>query len=69
MPEIPATFINSIPVGMKYILATLCSKPSVQKVRSDWMKTNLKVLSFSERKKARALKNRQPAVMKWVNGS
>jgi coenzyme F420 hydrogenase subunit beta len=42
---------------------------SVQKARSDWMKTNLKVLSFSERKKARALKNRQPAAMKWVNGS
>jgi len=42
---------------------------SVQKARSDWMKTNLKVLSFSERKKARTLKNRQPAAMKWVNGS
>ena len=42
---------------------------SVQKARNDWMKTNLKVLSFSERKKARALKNRQPTAMKWVNGS
>jgi coenzyme F420 hydrogenase subunit beta len=42
---------------------------SVQKARSDWMKTSTKVLSFSERKKARALKNRQPAAMKWVNGS
>jgi coenzyme F420 hydrogenase subunit beta len=42
---------------------------SVQKARSDWMKTNAKVLSFSDRKKARALKNRQTAAIKWVNGS
>ena len=42
---------------------------SVQKARNDWMKTSTKVLSFSERKKARTLKNRQPMAMKWVNGS
>jgi coenzyme F420 hydrogenase subunit beta len=42
---------------------------SVQKARSDWMKTNTKVLSFSDQKKARAFKNRQRAAIKWVNGS
>jgi coenzyme F420 hydrogenase subunit beta len=42
---------------------------SVQKARSNWMKTNTKVLSFSDQKKARALKNRQGAAIKWVNGS
>jgi coenzyme F420 hydrogenase subunit beta len=41
--------------------------PSVQKARSDWMRTNAKVLSFSDRKKARALKNRQAAAMKLAN--
>jgi coenzyme F420 hydrogenase subunit beta len=42
---------------------------SVQKARSDWMKTNTKVLSFSDQKRARALKNRQALATKWVNGS
>jgi coenzyme F420 hydrogenase subunit beta len=43
--------------------------PSIQKARSDWMRTNAKVLSFSDRKKARALKNRQAALMKLANVS
>lgn len=42
---------------------------SFQKARSHWMKTNAMVLSFSDRKKARALKNRQGAAMKSVNVS
>jgi coenzyme F420 hydrogenase subunit beta len=42
---------------------------SVQKARSDWMKANARILSFSDRKKARALKNRQAAAMRWANGS
>jgi len=42
---------------------------SVQKARSDWMKTNTKVISFSERKKTRALKNRQGVAVQWANES
>jgi coenzyme F420-reducing hydrogenase beta subunit len=37
---------------------------SVQKARSDWMKTNTKVISFSDQKKVRALKNRHGAAIK-----
>jgi coenzyme F420 hydrogenase subunit beta len=37
---------------------------SVQKARGDWMNTYTKVVSFSERKKSRALKNRLAAVVK-----
>lgn len=37
---------------------------SVQKARSDWMNTNAKILNFSERKKERALRNRQSAATK-----
>jgi len=42
---------------------------SVQKARSDWTRTNTKVISFSERKKARALKNRQVVTGQLVNES
>jgi coenzyme F420 hydrogenase subunit beta len=42
---------------------------SVQKARSDWMKTNTKVISFSDRKKTRALKNRQVVTGQLVNES
>jgi coenzyme F420 hydrogenase subunit beta len=42
---------------------------SVQKARSDWMKTNTKVITFSERKKTRALKNRQVVTGQLVNES
>jgi coenzyme F420 hydrogenase subunit beta len=42
---------------------------SIQKARGVWMRTNVKILSFSDRKKARALKNRQTAMMKLANVS
>jgi len=41
--------------------------PSVQKARSDWMQANTKVISFSERKKMRALKNRQAVAAQLAN--
>jgi coenzyme F420 hydrogenase subunit beta len=40
---------------------------SVQKARSDWMQANTKVISFSERKKMRALKNREAFAAQLVN--
>ena len=40
---------------------------SVQKARSDWMQANTKVISFSERKKMRALKNRQAVAAQLAN--
>ncbi len=42
---------------------------SVQKARGDWMDMNAKILDFSERKKERALKNRQVAATKIVGFS
>jgi coenzyme F420 hydrogenase subunit beta len=43
--------------------------PSVQKARSNWMMANTKVISFSEKKKARALKNRQVVTGQLANES
>jgi coenzyme F420 hydrogenase subunit beta len=40
---------------------------SVQKARSDWMMANTKVISFSERKRMRALKNREAFAAQLVN--
>jgi coenzyme F420-reducing hydrogenase beta subunit len=36
--------------------------PSIQKARSDWMKTHTQIIDFTERKKARASRTRTAAL-------